>query len=866
MASDRDRDYALLAGNVYRSTRTQINQIPVPVAQGWQEIDGSYRNLPSGFEAAAFKNITTGEIVIAFAGTGPGSINQPDWIANVDLFLGAPSSQLREAALYYEVLKAQQLAAGNVNPQITFTGHSLGGGLAALMGVFFDRPAIPFDGAPFLRAANTAVRDDLIVYLTRFADAALAGFTNLNFASRLKNVNGRYVVGEVNNVDPSLRIGTNIPIHHEPASVFLATDLHSISLLTAFLYDGTFRLETYDLPNLIPLMFDDRLFKFPVSSSTANFIDLLVRNQVTVQDSSGTGLLNHFAIDMARLGKAWRGDKNGNELLNKALIAFGIQAYFEQDGGIGKEIFDTFTGGIRFDRSAVTQTLLGYDLFFKSYLASIPDIEAQIAAFGKSLSFADWYLATGKGAAVAQAKTAGAFMLGGVNIDSFTGSTKADLIIGGDNGDVLAGGKGDDLLYGGDGGDTYIWKTGDGNDTIIDSDKRGTILINDATHEFKASNFTKVSTDVYKSSDGKITLTHHSPWMLVTESGEQIVLGADFVDGNFGIHLREALIDPVVVNAAVVNGTGDADLLNGSNVSDQLLGGDGDDGMRGEAGNDILDGGAGNDFGRGDDGDDSILGGAGDDLFGGNAGKDLLQGGAGSDTLYGGDGDDQVYADDKVKLADAIASTATPTGIKGGFLSGGAGDDWIVGNADNEFLEGGGGADIMVGGTGDDFILGDADLELWDTGTWEVSTDAAGNKTLLNISRYAGTLVPADGGNDEIYAGSGNDWVRGQTGDDTLYGEGGSAPAAYQGNDLLDRGHGNDILARFVDDDILLGGAGDDTEVGGTSNDSLDGGSGDDQMTGEEGDDTLDGGNGPFGVSVGFWRRSNRCWILTERR
>lgn len=37
---------------------------------------------------------------------------------------------------------------------ISFTGQSLGGGLVALMGVFFDKPTVTFDPAPFRRAAS----------------------------------------------------------------------------------------------------------------------------------------------------------------------------------------------------------------------------------------------------------------------------------------------------------------------------------------------------------------------------------------------------------------------------------------------------------------------------------------------------------------------------------------------------------------------------------------------------------------------------------------------------------------------------------------------------------------------------------------
>lgn len=63
-------EYALMAGASYISTRSEINQFPVP--DGWLEVVDERRTLPSGFEATYFANGT--EIVISFAGTDPGDI------------------------------------------------------------------------------------------------------------------------------------------------------------------------------------------------------------------------------------------------------------------------------------------------------------------------------------------------------------------------------------------------------------------------------------------------------------------------------------------------------------------------------------------------------------------------------------------------------------------------------------------------------------------------------------------------------------------------------------------------------------------------------------------------------------------------
>ncbi|MBI5556785.1 MAG: DUF2974 domain-containing protein [Deltaproteobacteria bacterium] len=125
MTTQFDIDCALIAGVAYRSTRDQIYRIPPP--DGWTEVPLSHVTMPSGFEAVSFQR--NNEIVISFAGANP-EMFDPDWLADCALTTGlACSQQLKEATAYYLEIKKT-----NSNAQITFTGHSLGGGLAALLG------------------------------------------------------------------------------------------------------------------------------------------------------------------------------------------------------------------------------------------------------------------------------------------------------------------------------------------------------------------------------------------------------------------------------------------------------------------------------------------------------------------------------------------------------------------------------------------------------------------------------------------------------------------------------------------------------------------------------------------------------------
>ncbi|GMV68050.1 MAG: hypothetical protein AMXMBFR76_04890 [Pseudomonadota bacterium] len=121
MASESE--YALMAGAVYISTRAKINQLSAP--NGWEKVtipQDSYVSDPdSGFEAIAFYNTANpNKIVIAYAGTDPNSLLDPDWLANAGLATGAGSDQLVQASEYYLAIKAAY-------PDATITGHSLGG-------------------------------------------------------------------------------------------------------------------------------------------------------------------------------------------------------------------------------------------------------------------------------------------------------------------------------------------------------------------------------------------------------------------------------------------------------------------------------------------------------------------------------------------------------------------------------------------------------------------------------------------------------------------------------------------------------------------------------------------------------------------
>ncbi len=224
---------------------------------------------------------------------------------------------------------------------------------------------------------------------------------------------------------------------------------------------------------------------------------------------------------------------------------------------------------------------------------------------------------------------------------------------------------------------------------------------------------------------------------------------------------------------------------------------------------------------------DIFLGNAADQTFNGSKGNDSMDGGAGHDEV----GFNNDEAGVTVRLGGWVGATGSlPAGYTGSAIDGwgnidvfknmegveGSGfSDIITGDANNNRLDGRGGADVIDGGAGVDWVEYNqamvgihVDLsqgKALDDGQGielAAQTAAIEQDTLINIENVLGGY-----GNDLIIGNSLNNELDGGEGDDTLNG-----------------GAGNDTLIGDAGNDSLIGGTGNDVFWGGLGADTLDGG------------------------------------------
>lgn len=434
-----DQEYAVMSAMVYPAR--DVNRIDELSGWSFEPFDNGLVSL--GFSYGIF---TKGdEVVIAFGGTDEGL----DWVTNTVVGLGLPiPTQLEQAAVVFAAV-TEYVQAQNPNATISFTGHSLGGGLASVMAVWFDKPAVVFAPAPFENAVRgefaPLIRLSMIMRLYTTmgpAAASLLTYTDSAFATRERNVRSFAVIGEAleDIIPPAVPTiewsSTPIDVGSTPTSNIARhnMDLHAALILEPLLDDAM-----RDLPAVGQALFDEELYRRGRLSTDPDFLRMLLRR---VDD----GALDSFALDLRALTGT-----GGVSLLSGGLVAALMDRYM--NAAVTEpvpQMIDAVNGGIHLS-SPVSQDP-GRKRLNEAFATLLQGDDRTIVATQLS-TVTDWYVQCGINTSLTVA--------GGATDDAAVGGAGADVIDGGQGNDLLFGFAGSDTLEGGDGNDVLLGDVGE---------------------------------------------------------------------------------------------------------------------------------------------------------------------------------------------------------------------------------------------------------------------------------------------------------------------------------------------------------------------------------------------------------------------
>jgi Ca2+-binding RTX toxin-like protein len=410
--------------------------------------------------------------------------------------------------------------------------------------------------------------------------------------------------------------------------------------------------------------------------------------------------------------------------------ASGLGGNDTLSGNAGNDILNGGTGNDTLDGGAGDDTMIGGtdndtymvdaagDVVTEAAGQGTDSVETTLAAYTLGANVENLaYI--GAGAFAGTGNALNNLIEGGSGDNTLSGLDGNDTLIGLGGNDNLDGGNGNDTLLGGLGADTLIGGAGAdrldggaGNDTMSGGADNDTYVVDAAGDT-------------------------------VTEVAGQ---GVDTVETSLTSYTLGASLDNLTyTGAAAFTGTGNVlnNVIQGGSGANTLNGLDGADTLNGQGGNDLLNGGTGN------------------DVLSGGVGNDTLDGGTGNDAMTGGTGNDIFVVD---SLTDAVN-------------------------------EGGGGGTDTVQTTLATYTLG-ANVE---------NLTKIGGGTFTGTGNALNNILDGGTGANTLNGLAGNDTLNGQGGQDTLNGG--------AGNDVLNGGIANDRLFGGIGADNLTGGAGNDTFV-----------------------------------------------------
>jgi Bacterial Ig domain/FG-GAP repeat/RTX calcium-binding nonapeptide repeat (4 copies) len=234
----------------------------------------------------------------------------------------------------------------------------------------------------------------------------------------------------------------------------------------------------------------------------------------------------------------------------------------------------------------------------------------------------------------------GANITGNNGNDNISAGDGDDNISGNGGNDTIAGNGGNDTISGGNGNDTFVFKEGDGNDTITDfagtgigSNPSATVISQLDTLQFIGSGLTAQNLQLTQNGNNleltfvdvastKVTLQNFQLENLenLAANGSRPAIGNILFDGQTSV---TDSFDVFNANSTQTNLFNKNTVTFLNDLNNNVAGFDNS--------NDVINGQGGNDIINGNSGDDLLRGGLGDDVLIGGLGNDILIGGVGAD-------------------------------------------------------------------------------------------------------------------------------------------------------------------------------------------------------------------------------------------
>ena len=645
---------ALVAGDVNNTARYRQPEVGMAPAQAtafnatWNVLQQSPLN-GNGFSAVLLQNRTTGEKVLAIAGTN----GWADWITdlvNIALYgtvLGMPQ-YLSLESFYTQLVSSGKLGA---TEQITLTGHSLGGFLAQ---AFTARHSSVVSAAYTYNAPGFGNGETLLGFLGIIDTNAAAKITNVHAADGLSMTAG---LGVMLGASRPVRIEADAnPLNNH--SVVTLGDALAVHELYARLQPG---LSTNQIgAQFIAAGYRERRLEDALDALRTVFIgsasndvnktptddrDRLYINLYALQDDAGFKALSgqvrlvqadpgHAAAAQAQTSTALAYRYALLELLPFAVVAnteaqnqtlYGAYTQrlnlYDETTGQGELTSQWLTdraamvgvlvkANARNERfvndSKVKEVTLYEDMASGTLLLQQPGpapAPQRFVSFGAVGADAfdggnrDDRLYGGSGNDTLNGLGGSDSLEGNADNDTLNGGDGTDILLGGAGDDTLDGGLGSDRLKGGAGTDSYTFNSGWGHDIIEDSGGQGSIVVTGVA-PIDGAGAKKVAVDAWQTADKKINYT------VVEQSAGRKDLYISFSDrpdvitvrnwgaGQLGVTLDDALVAAPPPTNTFIGGTEHAgqDRFLGTDDADLLVGLDANDLLAGGSGDDRIDG------------------------------------------------------------------------------------------------------------------------------------------------------------------------------------------------------------------------------------------------------------------------------------